>query len=287
VRTYRVPRPVRFLLSALKRFGDHQGEVLAGHIAYSIFLSLFPFLIFVTALAGVIGRGDAADAFIQETLAVMPQEVANVLGPVIAQVVDNAGGGLLTFGMVGGIYVASNGVEAFRAAFNAALHVEERGNWLMRRLQSFAVVIGGALVAVLAMTAIIVAPVVWTVLSQRIEMALPPAIVAGLLAVAFVIRYALVFAILVGTLALLYRILPRVKQRLRQTLPGAVLASALWLVLALAFSSYLTHFAQYATVYGGLGGIVAVLIFFYATAVIVILGAEYNAVRRDHGPGLE
>ncbi|MCR9257097.1 MAG: YihY/virulence factor BrkB family protein [Alphaproteobacteria bacterium] len=287
MRPVKLPRSVRFFLSALKRFGEHRGEVLAGHIAYSMFLSLFPFLIFVTALAGVLGRGDAADAFIQESLAVMPPEVAGVLGPVIAQVVANAGGGLLTFGMVGGIYVASNGVEAFRAAFNTALHVETQGNWFLRRLQSFAVVIGGAVVALMAMMALIVAPVVWTVVNEHVEIALPAAFVAGLLAIAFVIRYALIFLILVGTLALLYRLLPKVRQKFRNTLPGAVMASVLWLALALAFSSYLNHFAQYASVYGGLGGIVAVLIFFYATAVIVILGAEYNAVRRDHGPGME
>lgn len=286
MRSVRFPRSFRFLMAAFKRFGEHNGEVLAGHIAYSIFLSLFPFLIFLTALAGFMGRVDASTIFIQETLAVMPPEIADVIGPVINQVVSNAGGGLLTFGMIGGIYVASNGVEALRAAFNTALHVETKRNWAARRLQSFAIVIGGAAVALLAMMVIIVLPVVWTVVRNTMEDALPIFLIQAILFIAFFVRYLVVFAVLAGALAILYRILPRVKQKLRNTLPGAVFASGSWLLLAFLFSSYLQYFAQYASVYGGLGGIVAVLIFFYATAVIVILGAEYNAVRRDHGPGM-
>ena len=90
-------------------------------------------------------------------------------------------------------------------------------------------------------------------------------------------RYGAGVLVLVVTATVFYRLLPNTPLRLKTVLPGAVLASGLWLVMATGFSIYLNQLGSYSVTYGSLGGVITTLMFFYVSAALFIFGAEFNA----------
>jgi membrane protein len=253
-----------------------EGLELSGYIAFTTFTSLFPFLIFLAALAGFLGDQDTADGFIEAMFEFMPDDVAATLAPAVREVVGSHRGGLLTFGIVSTLWFSSSGVEALRAGLNRAYGVrEERPMWWLR-LQSLAFVIVGALIIFFLSLAVILGPIVWDLIRPLAGGASESQ--AELMWT--VARYLLATALLWGALMLLHRWLPNTKQAFRRVLPGVCVTVVLWLTGASLFSWYLGTLADYSAIYGSLGGVTITLVFFYLTAAIFIFGAELNAAWR-------
>jgi membrane protein len=257
-----------------------EGVELSGYIAFTAFFSLFPFLIFLAALAGFLGDRESADGFIEEMFNLMPDDVAGTLAPAVSEVLDGREGGLLTVGILTTLWFASNGIEALRAGLNRAYGVTEARAIWWRRLQSIAFVIAGGFVIFFLSLAVILGPLVWKVLGPRAGDVLETRLV-------FVTtRYLLAVLLLLGALLLLHRWLPNTKQAFARVLPGVCVTTLLWLLGASAFSWYIGHLAHYAAFYGSLGGVAITLMFFYISAILFIFGAEINAVWRERsGPG--
>ncbi len=253
---------------------EDEGLELSGYIAFTTFTSLFPFLIFLAALAGFLGDQDTADGFIQAMFEFMPDDVAATLAPAVREVIGSHRGGLLTFGILTTLWFSSSGVEALRAGLNRAYGVrEERPIWWLR-LQSLAFVIAGALIIFFLSLAVILGPIVWDLFRPLVGGASEAEVMWT------VARYALATALLWGALMLLHRWLPNTKQAFRRVLPGVCVTVVLWLIGASLFSWYLGTLADYSAIYGSLGGVTITLVFFYLTAAIFIFGAEFNAAWR-------
>jgi membrane protein len=194
---------------------EDEGLELSGHIAFTTFTSLFPFLIFLAALAGFLGDQDTADGFIRAMFQFMPDDVAATLAPAVREVIGSRQGGLLTFGILTTLWFSSSGVEALRAGLNRAYGVrEERAIWWLR-LQSLAFVIVGALIIFFLSLAVILGPIVWDLLRPLAGIG-----EAETQLVWTVTRYLLATALLWGALMLLHRWLPNTKQAFRRVLPG-------------------------------------------------------------------
>ena len=110
----------RLLRSAYRRFERDDGTAMAGYIAFSVFLSLFPFAIFMTALAGVLIGPDEARQAMDALFELAPAHIAQTLEPVISDVIGKERGGVLTFSALAAVWIASNAVEAIRIAFDRA-----------------------------------------------------------------------------------------------------------------------------------------------------------------------
>ena len=122
---------------------------MSGYAAFTALLSLFPFLVFLTALAGFFGDEDVASRVLAGALEFAPQEVVDVLRPVIFEVLTQRHGGLLTVGIVFALWSASSGVEALRTILNRSYGAAEtRPIWVLRP-QSVVIVIFGAAAALL------------------------------------------------------------------------------------------------------------------------------------------
>jgi membrane protein len=252
-----------------------EGMELSGYIAFSAFLSLFPFLIFLAALASFLGTGETAQEIIEAMFRFMPEDVAETLAPAVREVIGARQGGLLTFGILATLWFASNGVEALRTGLNRAYGVtEQRALWWLR-LQSMAFVIGGGLIILFLSLAVILGPLVWRVLGPTVDQLLETRLVFG------TARYVVAAVLLLGSLLLLHRWLPNTRQAFTRILPGVCATTLLWLGGAALFSWYVGHLADYAAFYGSLGGVAITLMFFYVTAVVFIFGAELNAVWRE------
>ena len=263
-------RASRILRSAFDGFFEHEGDVLAGHLAFMTLLALFPFLIFLLALAGFLGHTEAAARFVALMLDNLPPKVADAMRMPVYEVVSERRGGLLTFGILFALWSAGSGLEAVRTAVARAYGLGKLRSIWRRRLESFLLVIAVSISVILAMLLLVIGPQVWQAAQQIFylpdlwwKLWLPAQYLAGMA------------TMLAGTCGIYY-LLPNVHLRLRWILPGAVFAVLGWLVAAVGFSLYLAYFDSYAVTYGSLGGVVAALLFFYIDAAILIFGAEVN-----------
>ena len=277
----RVWRPV--LDAGLKMVNTLELEI-AGHIAYTGLLSIFPFLIFLASLAGFLGAYIDGLAAVDATFDLLPEDVAATLKPVIDQVLRTRDGGLLTLGFIGAVYVASNGFDALRIALNTAYGVDEPRPWWQKKLGSIGAVVIGAIVFLLLSVLIILGPVIWkgilwiSPLSEADRWAFS------------LLRYGVATCVMVAALMALHRWLPGRRLKWLSLLPGVLATTFLWLTFASLFSLYVANLGNYGATYGSLGGVIITLLFFYISAVLFIFGAELNAAlvrQKGHAPAAE
>src|ERR1051326_1974905 len=127
----------RVVADSLGHLNDDDGWAMASHVALSALMAIFPFLIFVTALAGFIGDAQLAGTLTDLLFATWPSIVAAPIAAEVHRVVTAANGGLLTVSALVAIYLASNGVAAIRTALNRAYRVVEHRSFLKLQLQNF------------------------------------------------------------------------------------------------------------------------------------------------------
>jgi len=250
---------------------EHEGFELSGYIAFTAILALFPFLIFLTALAGFMGDAASADRVIAGLFAFAPRDVAEVIAPIVRAVLTQQHGGLLTLSILFALWTASSGVEALRTLLNRCYAVPEtRAIWHTRPL-SIVIVVGGAGLALVLSLVLVLGPVLWRLINQLVP-------ISGAWFVPWVVlRYGVAAVIVAGCLVGLHRLLPNCSQPVRRVWPGAAVTALLWLGSAALFSIYVDNFTSYSVTYGSLGGIVMTLMFFYFSAIIFAFGAELNA----------
>jgi membrane protein len=263
---------IGLILGSAKNFEKDDGYAMASHIALSGLTAIFPFLIFVTSLAGFFGAQPLADAAASAFFEIWPPRVAGPIVTEIHNVLSNRHGGLLTISAVLAAYFSSSGVEALRTGLNRAYGAQETRPWWRLRLQSIAYVAIGALALVSLAFLLILGPIVWAEIVAQAP-ALNP--MSKWVAVG---RYVIATIILLLALVIAHRVLPNVKLSLRQIAPGIALTYSAWMIFALAFSAYLGRFAlNYVATYAGLASVMIAIVFLYALAAIFIFGGEFNA----------
>lgn len=265
--------PFRIAIDAFRHFLADEGWAIASHIALSTLMSMFPFLIVVTALAAFFfGSKQLADESARILLEAWPQEVAGPIATDIHGVLTDASGSVLTFGLVFALYFASSGVESLRIGLNRAYNaVERRSIWLLR-LESIGYVIVGA-VALLAFSFLVVfAPLIWAKLIRYI-----PALVPFGNVITFA-RFAVAALVMVIALLIVHLWLPGGRRSFFDVAPGIAVTLLLWLASGAIFGRYLADFAfGYVRLYAGLASAMIALIFLYICASIFIYGAELNS----------
>jgi membrane protein len=262
-------RLLRALWGAFERFNLNDGSPMAGYIAFSGLLSLFPFLIFAATLTGII-VGDARSAEIIDALFnIAPEHVARTLEPVVLEVLGKQSQQVLTLSGLFAVWVASNAVEAFRLAFDRAYAVTDPRNFFQNRALAIVMVFVGAIVSTILGLLIIFSPLVM-ILTERI---------AGreITGVAGYLTYGFGVLVFIGFVLVMHIILPGRSLSVRRLLPGVLVTTVLWLAAAGGFSLYLSFTPTYTVTYGALAGVIITLMFLYLTGATIIFGAEVNA----------
>jgi membrane protein len=267
-----VRRARRIVWQAYYHFEKDNAWVIAGHIAYMGLFALFPFLIFLLALAGLLGQVHVAESSIELGMELLPPDVASALKPAIEEVIHAPHAGLMTFGILVTLWASSSGLESLRHALNLAYDVSDPPAFWRTRLESLLLTVLAAIVVIVVMVLLVVIPLALDmveVVFQRPDLA--QRFYNGP-------REALGFLLLLGLLMVLYRVLPNVRLRAREIVPGAVVAWVLWLLAVWSYTIYLRFVPSYSVTYGSLGGIIVTLFFFYISALLFIFGAEVNSV---------
>ncbi|HEU0060292.1 MAG TPA: YihY/virulence factor BrkB family protein [Hyphomicrobiaceae bacterium] len=250
-------------------FAD-SGFSMAGAVAYAFVLSLFPFCIFLGALAGYFGGEALAKAAVQQLFQLAPAPVVEAIAPEVMRVMGQSRFGLLTVGALIALFFATSAVESLRAALNIAYRVKEKRSYLWCLAQSAVFVILSA-VGMLALT--------WgVVVGPQVAAGLKPSWLLWLTDqgwTALIGRYGIVVSAIGGQLLAYHLWLAAGSRGLREVLPGVLLSLLLWIAAARLFGSWLS-ISDYSRFYAGLTHIMSALVFFQLSAVVVILGAELN-----------
>jgi membrane protein len=270
------PTIISLGLEALRRLFADEAIPLAGNIAFRTLFSIFPFLIFLTALAGFFGNADLAEKVVTFLLSVAPEQLVHPLASEIRSILTVPRTGLLSLAALLTIWSAMGGVDSIRVGLNRAYDLKENRNLFWLYGQSVLFVIGSAIGLLVIALLIVFAPVGLAALDRFAPDLRHNFTVLNQL------RYPIAIVILIGGLQLCHRILPAKRLKTLDVLPGVLLTVIVWIVLASAFSAYLVNFNSFASTYASLSGLFAAMFFLYLAALVLILGGEVNRVLQAH-----
>jgi membrane protein len=262
------------LRDSVRRFRDEDLIDRAAALTYYSVLAIFPGLIVLVALLGVLGSEETVDSVLRIANQLGADSAVDAIEEPITDVVESstAAGVALVVGLAVALWSASAYVGAFTRAANSVYRVEEdRPAWKLRPRQLVITAVIVALLAVILTGIVLTGP-----LAEAIGDELG---VADAALTAFAIaKWPLLVALVIAVISLLYRFTPNVRhRRLRWILPGAALATFLWVVASIAFSLYVSNFGSYADTYGSLAGVVVFLIWLWLSNCAVVLGAQFAA----------
>jgi membrane protein len=270
-------RQIRYVfdvgLDAFYTFLADDGWAIASHIALSMLMALFPFLIVLASLAGFVGSKGLADQAVGLLLEIWPEQVAGTLSGQIHDVLTTTRGDALTIGAVLALYFASNGVESLRVALNRAYAVIEPRRWYWLRLESIGYTLIAAFSALAMAFLIVLGPLVLEIVRLYV-----PLMVANNEKLLTIARYGITITAMIVVLFILHARLPAGRRGFVQILPGIVFTMLASLISGILFGLYLARFANnYVTMYAGLASVIIALVFLYFIAAIFVYGGELNA----------
>jgi membrane protein len=248
---------------------------LSAELAYRFLFALFPFMIFLSALGGFVaswlGISDPSTRVIDAVSSDLPSGLVATIRPQLEAVLDTTSPGLLSFGAIAALWAATGGTNALIKAMNRAYGVEDTRGFVGR----YAIAVGLTLLAVGGIIASFLAITGGAVVTA--ELVAPLGIGSVLWTVIEVLRYPLVLALLIVATATLYRLAPAVRAPWGRSFLGATVFGVGWVVATAAFSVYLASFGDYASTYGAFAGLIVLMLWFYLTALVLLIGAEVVA----------
>lgn len=260
----------RTFLEALYRLYEHSGFALAGAVAFSFVVSIFPFCIFLGALSGVFGGHELAEQAITQLFDILPRPVAEGLTPEVRAIMGTSRIDLLTVSGFLALFFSTSAIETMRAALNGAYRVHETRPYPLCLLISMAFVFVSAVTTLVLTWAVVVGPGLAAKFQPGWAKTLfdPTWLGPGF-------RYLLAGAVIAAQLLAFHLWLASGRRRLADVWPGIALSIVLWLALAGLWSHYLAV-TNYSLFYAGLSQLMIAMIFFQFTAITVLLGAELN-----------
>ena len=246
----------------------------AAELSYYFLLALFPLLIFLTSIIGIIiGEGTETRQTLFSYLArIMPPSAFQLIEATMVEVSNGSSGGKISFGLLAALWAASNGMGAITESLNVAYDVEETRPWWKTRLVAIGLTI--------ALSVLIISALLLVVAGGHIGEGLAGHFGLGsAFATAWkIIQWPVVLAFIMLAFALIYYFAPDIREQAWSWLtPGAAIGVALWLLVSLAFRVYLQFFDSYNKTYGSLGAVIILMLWLYFTGAAVLIGGEINS----------
>lgn len=264
---------MRNLKPLIKKIIQNDVAGMAAQLAYFFLLSLFPMLIFMVTLLPYTPLTQQDIFNVIKDYA--PQETFAMIQKTLNEVMASRSGGLLSIGIIGTLWSASNGMNALMKSLNKAYDVTEKRSFIVAR--SLAIVLTIAMIFVFMIALLL--PVFGKQIGLFIFSFLGLSEV--FLKVWAVIRWVLTPVILFVVFLAVYYMAPSLKIKCTTAVPGAIFASVGWIVVSLGFSFYVSYFGNYSSTYGNIGGIIILMLWFYISALIIMVGGEINSVMGD------
>jgi membrane protein len=259
--------------NTVREFSDDECTDIAAALTYYAVLSLFPALIAVFSVLGVIGQGERAAGAITDILSSFAPDAAKALeGPLTDMATSPGAGFALVSGIVLAIWAASGYVGAFSRAMNRIYEIREgRPFWKLKPAQLLVTVIGVALISVATVILVVSGPV-----AEAVGDALGVGEVAT--TVWSIAKWPVLAFIVIVMVAILYYAAPNAKQpKFRWISLGSLLAILVLVLATVAFGFYIANFSNYDRTYGSLAGVVIFLLWLWIANLALLFGAEFDA----------
>jgi membrane protein len=242
----------------------------AGGIAFSFFMALFPFLLFILTLIPYVPIEGFQQDFLFMIERLLPPNTASSFEGVIRDIVNNRYSGLLSFGFIASIFLMANGVSAIFAGFEYSYHVVEMRNILRQYFISMLMAIALSVILVIVVAVTVYFEIGINNLKARgwledevywIEIG----------------RFFLLVVLIFFSVSVLYKYGAKEVKHKSFFTPGAVLTTVLTLLMFRLFSVYVLKFSTYNQLYGSIGTLLIVMLFVWLNSIILLLGFELNA----------
>lgn len=259
------------LLRVKKQIGEDNVSLTAAGVAYGWLLAIFPLLGSFTAIYGLLADPIDVQRQVEQLFGLLSPNVVDILHDQLTKLAEKSNATLgfgAFFGILFSLWSANSGTKAMITALNIVYSEKEKRGFIKLNLVSLAMTLGLVIAGVVALLIVAALPVIFRFIGleetvrELLNVSRWP-----LLAVGFMIF-----------LAFLYRYAPsREKPKWRWVTWGSAIATVLWVLASGLFAFYVANFGKYDETYGTIGAVVVLMMWFYITAFIILLGAELNA----------
>jgi membrane protein len=271
---------VPLVKKTVKEIRDDRIPSLAAETAYYFFFSLFPLLLFLTPLLGLVGNGQQLmESMLGRLSATMPADTLSLVRRVLGEIITSSGNaGIMSLGVLLAGWSGSNIFGALMGALNIAYDVTETRPWWKKQLLR----VGTLLIAGGIM---LVATYIFLD-GERVARWVGSTLGLGDAAVAAwtVLQLVLAVALLVALGAIVFKLLPNVQQKWSHVFVASAISTLLWIVATILFRLYVQNFGSYNKTYGTIGGVIVLLTWMYYSMFVLLTGGEL-AAELHHGSG--
>ncbi|HEX8924879.1 MAG TPA: YihY/virulence factor BrkB family protein [Terriglobales bacterium] len=249
----------------------------AGQLAYFFFFAVFPFIVFVTSLLGVVAGPNSSTAhnLLRNITRGMPPQAAQLFGQTIHEALKASGGGKITFGLLLTLLTASSGMSAMMDTLNVVFGVKEGRSLMKQYATALALTIA---VGLLICSAVFIVVGGWHLVNSLQSDAIRTAWKIA--------QYPVSIFFLLLSYSLVYYYAPNVEHpQWHWVTPGASVGVVLWIAVSFALQLYLHFFDTYTATYGSIGAVMILLLWFYVSGLAMLVGGEINAAIERAGTG--
>ena len=247
----------------------------AAILSFYFLLALFPLLLFLIALLGSFAEAgtELRHNLLTYLRAIVPVSASDLINTTVDEISQKSSGGKLSFGLLTSLWFASSGMGAIVDGLNVAYDVKETRAWWRRTLLAILLTIALAVLIITALALMFYGSRMAEGIANRYGLG------AAFTAAWPVLQWLFVLVFVFLAFQLIYYFAPDLhEQQLRWLTPGAAVGVILWLLVSFLFGSYLNFYNTYSVVYGSLGAVIILLLWFYLTGVTILIGAEVNAI---------
>ena len=238
-------------------------------MAYYLILAFFPFLIFLMALIGY--TPISSERVLDGLLRILPWEAYPLVHATIWEAVNTKTGSLAPISGGLALWLASNGIGSIITGLNKAYDEKEKRSFLKVKFISIFFTLLLSLAIIFSFILLVFGGIIKKGLIDGRNLT---NIYGDIWDIG---RYIFIFFVVLMIFATLYRYIPSRAMRWREVIPGALFSALGWLGTSLGFAYYVDNFGNYSIFYGSIGGIAILLIWLYLSAVIILIGGEFNA----------
>jgi len=261
---------IHFIHALSDKIKENEIMPLATQLTYSLIFALFPFIIFLISLVGYFDIN--AETLLEETFAVFPLQIAQIINDVILDVVDTRNPSILSTSLLISLFTVANGFHTIMRGINKVYNHEDSRNIVVRWLYSFLLVIALAIAITASLLVVIYGDTIYNIIAQHFS---PNSSFSAIFGFAGVL---VTITIMLATIMLIYRLSLGQKQSIVSMLPGAMLTITVWAISSSAFNFYINNFSRYSLVYGSIASIFITMLWLNIISATILIGAQTNAL---------
>jgi len=243
----------------------------AASLSYYFLFALFPTLLFLTALLGLLPIAGLWDTLMGYATKVLPADAAALVNHTVIEARRGARGSLLSVGALAALWVASSGMASIITALNVACNLTDDRPWWLRRFVAVALTVAFSVFTLVALLLLVFGERIGEAVATWFGLGEIFALVWG------VLQWPLAAILVLTGITFVYYLAPAVRRRWHWFTPGSVFALVTWLAASVGLRVYLRYFGNYNATYGSIGGVIILMLWLYLSGLALLVGAQINS----------